>query len=449
MLKASRVTPIYKGGDRGNLSNYRPISVLPVMAKILEGVAAQQLTRFMQDNSILTPCQYGFRPQSSTQSAVFDLVSNIQAARDVGHCAIAVYIDVRKAFDAVDHACLGRRLAECGILGTAREWFTDYLDNRTQIISYEDLQSQEALCGAGVPQGSRLGPILFTLFINSLEREDLAAKVFMYADDICLLYSGENTSKLAMNANSDLSKILTWSNGNKITINSEKTKYTVFGRQDGLVEIFLDRKKLEEVETFKYLGIIIDNKLNFEPHIQDLRRRLSAISGALRRGITRGVSLTTRRALYFAMCQSILSYGAVIWGPCAASDNLAKLQRSQNKCIKTLFQLDSRTSSSYLYGQFNLTNVDRIIKFQQVIFVFKVLNNLLHSGQLIQTLQHNRNTRNINSLQNIKPNTTRFGLKSIKFSAINAYNKSLIKNPKLNEIKELNSFKKHVIETIK
>ncbi|GAB0089747.1 hypothetical protein DMENIID0001_043480 [Sergentomyia squamirostris] len=311
-LKVSRVTPVHKGGDKNDLSNYRPISVIPVMGKIFEGVVAEQLTKFLQTHHVLSPCQYGFRPKSSTETAVFDLVSSVQSARDIGHAALAIFVDVKKAFDAVVHACMMRSLAFAGILGKSRDWLEDYLRGRSQVVSSGGCTSESAICETGVPQGSRLGPILFTLFINSLASEDLFAQIYMYAEDVCLLYTGDDPRELTAQANQDLLKILSWAKCNKVTINTEKTKYMTFGRGDEGRTLRYGDTILQEVTTFRYLGIIIDCDLNFEAHMEHLISRLSAVTGAIRRSINQSVTTEMRRMLYFAMCHSLLLYGAIL-----------------------------------------------------------------------------------------------------------------------------------------
>uniref|UniRef100_A0A1B0GL79 Reverse transcriptase domain-containing protein n=2 Tax=Lutzomyia longipalpis TaxID=7200 RepID=A0A1B0GL79_LUTLO len=426
-LKASRITPIFKGGDRNVLSNYRPISILPTMAKILEGVVADQLTRFLQARRILSRCQYGFRPRSSTGSAVFDLVSAIQSARDLGHVAIAVYIDVRKAFDAVEHASLLRCLAEVGILGTEREWFGDYLTQRSQVILYGGAASGEEFCSAGVPQGSRLGPILFTLFVNDLEKMRLHAGIYMYADDVCLLYTGEDVELLVAEANEDLRSVQYWARCQKLTVNSDKTKFMLFGGTVRPGAILYEDSPLEEVDTFRYLGVIIDRHLSFRQHVEDLIKKLSAVTGALRRSMNHSVGQQTRRSIYFALCHSLLSYGAMVWGVCCRADDFGRVERAQNKAVKAAFQLDRLTPTQYLYHHYEIKNLKEIIEDQQVTHIHKISNNLIHSNYILHQQENPKNLRNQNPYQLKKPKTTKYGTNSIDYSAIKVFNNFVTK----------------------
>ena len=165
-LKIAKVIPVYKSGESSLVSNYRPISILPCFSKILERVVVNRLNKFIAKFKILSPSQYGFRANYSTQLALIDLVDKITSGLDNSENTIGVFLDLSKAFDTIDHAILLCKLQRYGIRGTALEWFRDYLCNRKQYVVWQNSKSTCQQITCGVPQGSILGPVLFLIYVN-------------------------------------------------------------------------------------------------------------------------------------------------------------------------------------------------------------------------------------------------------------------------------------------
>ena len=193
--KQARVTQIHKGGDRDDVSNYRPISVIPSIMKILEKAVNMQL-RDLSDNNLLTPHQSGFRKGYSTNTVLVFLSNYLLTNMDKGRLTGIVCLDIRKALDSVNHRLLLDKLKLYGITGQALSWFESYLVHRAQCTSLLGKKSDVLKLKSGVPQGSILGPLLFTLFMNDLPSVIEHCKVIMYADDTALMYSSSNPREI-------------------------------------------------------------------------------------------------------------------------------------------------------------------------------------------------------------------------------------------------------------
>ena len=189
-IKIAKVRPLYKDGDRDNVNNYRPISVLPTVSKIFEKVVNVRLKRYLYSHDYLYKFQYGFRESSDTASATIDLMSNIQIQVDQGKRAAMVSLDLRKAFDTVNHQILLRKLELLGIRGNCYSSFSDYLGDKRQFVTVSDVKSSSLNINCGVPQGSILGPTLFLVYVNSISNLNLKGQINLYADDTMLVYFG-------------------------------------------------------------------------------------------------------------------------------------------------------------------------------------------------------------------------------------------------------------------
>uniref|UniRef100_A0A8C5QTN4 Reverse transcriptase domain-containing protein n=1 Tax=Leptobrachium leishanense TaxID=445787 RepID=A0A8C5QTN4_9ANUR len=192
LWKTARVVPIHKSGDNTLVSNYRPISLLPVMSKVLEKCVYTQLRDYYQYWNYLTPDQSGFRPNHSTTTALLKVCNDIQAGMEQGNLTGAIFLDFAKAFDTVDHGILLEKLKNSGIGDRTLTWFQSYVSDRSQYVSISGSSSLPLPVTCGVPQGSILGPLLFTIFINDLPNVCKASTVHMYADDTVIYTSKPN-----------------------------------------------------------------------------------------------------------------------------------------------------------------------------------------------------------------------------------------------------------------
>ena len=183
LWKIARVIPIFKDGDKSAKENYRPISVLPVVSRLFEKLVYNQLYEYLNSNDLLAPSQSGFRSLHSTATALLKCTNDWYSSLDVGKHVGVIFVDLKKAFDTVDHKILVQKLAHYGIHSSELMWFKSYLSNRSQFTRVNGVDSKVQNIDIGVPQGSCLGPLLFLLYINDLPKITNNAKVYMYADD--------------------------------------------------------------------------------------------------------------------------------------------------------------------------------------------------------------------------------------------------------------------------
>ena len=227
-LKKGLITPVFKANENNEFKNYRPISVLTCFSKLLEKLMYKRLIKFIDKNRILTPHQYGFRENRSTELAIIELTNRLTNAIDTGEFTIGIFLDLSKAFDTINHKILIQKLEHYGIRGVTKLWFQDYLTNRKQIVKYSQVRSKEMLIENGVPQGSILGPILFLLYVNDIENCSQLLSFVLFADDTNIFYSNKCLKTVNEVIQAEINKVSEWLNVNKLSLNITKTKFIVF-----------------------------------------------------------------------------------------------------------------------------------------------------------------------------------------------------------------------------
>ena len=264
--KSAKVMPLYKSGDRTNTDNYRPISILNIISKVFERVVFDQLSDYLEDNHLLTDFQYGFRRKRSTRDAVTILTDHIKHNMDKSKVTGALYMDLRKAFDTVNHSCLLHKLPYNGILNTEIEWISNYLFKRSQIVFLDGVFSSREYVSHCVPQGSILGPLLFVLLINDLPNQLNFCNVLMYADDTVLYFSSKCSKEIEHCLNFDANAICSWMKENCMILNPKKgkTEFVLYAARTRKtpVNIVIDNNVINQPDTYTYLGVKLDSHLN-------------------------------------------------------------------------------------------------------------------------------------------------------------------------------------------
>ena len=273
--KLACVNPLFKNGTANDMDNYRPISVLPTISKVLERVVYTQLYDFLAKEKLLSPYQCGYRKGHSTELVVLSFTDSIRRSMDQGLLTGAVFIDLRKAFDTVDHDLLLEKLTKgYGVTGKKLRWFKDYLTHRRQVVTIQSTLSDPCDVAFGVPQGSILGPLLFVLFINDLPTAISKCNILLYAGDAVIFAAHKDIKILEETLNDELNEVNKWTFINFPFINKRKTEFVIFGTDARLskvtdkVIIKIGDYEINKVYDFKYLGIVLDESLTWKDHVR-------------------------------------------------------------------------------------------------------------------------------------------------------------------------------------
>ena len=217
--KVATVIPLQKDGNKEDVNNLRPISLLPLPGKLLEKLVHSQLSAYLENNTLLNDCQGGFRHGISTINKIAELTDDIYKAMDSKETTVAVFIDFKKAFDTVNHAILLSKLRHMGVRDISQHWFQSYLSNRSQLTLANGVLSSAQPVRCGVPQGSTLGPLLFLVYINDLANVITESNLHLFADDTVVYCSNKDPQRARNYVQGDLQGIAQWCCNNKITIN--------------------------------------------------------------------------------------------------------------------------------------------------------------------------------------------------------------------------------------
>ena len=269
-LKRTKILPIFKKGNPSVPSNYRPISLIPLFAKVFERVVYDTVLAYFNQNHLFSSTQYGFRPGHSTTQACADLIDSVSKLVDRGYTVAILILDVTKAFDTVDHTLLLRKMLYYGFGTSVVKWFSSYLANRTALVQIGEHTADYSALHVGVPQGSVLGPFLYNIYVNDLAGAAYGCRLMQYADDTCLMVkTRKDALHLQRKIENASSKILDWFKSNKLSINTTKSKLIVFGRcRKEIKTVHIGAQDITPSDCVTYLGLRIDPGLTWHNHIQ-------------------------------------------------------------------------------------------------------------------------------------------------------------------------------------
>ena len=397
-LKIASVIPIHKGGDKTNCGNSRPISVLSPFSKIFEKCIYTQLNKFFLKHSILSSKQFGFKQNTSTEMALSVIQDYYTKNIENGEITGSVFLDISKAFDTVDHKILLTKLNHLGVRGLPLNLLKNYLTDRSQYTSINGFHSSRLPLTIGVPQGSVLGPFLFSVQINDIS---VITKMFttMFADDACLSYSHRSIKHLQVFINEELRIVQEWMNNNKLKLNVQKTNFMlIHNRKTELdLTIQINDFKINRKSEIKYLGVIMDEKLSWKPHINYVKTKLSKCIWATFK-LRPYTDIKTLKLLYYALGFPNLQYCISIWGG-ASRSALLPLIRKQKILVRSMLFQDYCTPSIPLFNKLQILNLDQIYKFRIGLLMFKNRTGKINMPQQLHTISeiHNYNTRSSNN----------------------------------------------------
>ena len=369
--KIAKVTPIFKNGTKSSFDNYRPISILPVFSKLLEGTVHRQLYSYLEENNFLTDRQFGFRKSRNTSQAITYITDFIRSAIDRGEYTGAIYVDLKKAFDTINHATILSKLSVYGINDTELSWFIDYLFNRKHFVEFNTTRSKYQDITSGVPQGSILGPLLLLLLMNDIEHVITSCEVLLYADDMVIFFASKNVSLIESTLTKDLQQISDWLIKNQLIINLKagKTEAVLFGTTQKLkkfkeLDIKLNTVKINNVTSYDYLGIIMDNTLSFKDDIQRTQKKAVSRTNLFFR-IRSNLTPHAAKTVYNTMIRPLFTYSNLI--NLASKTYFKNFQRIQNRSFKIIS------------GKVKLSNwksIESFSKKKASHLVFKCLNKM-------------------------------------------------------------------------
>ena len=406
VLKIAKVLPVYKKNDASIFDNYRPISILPAISKIFERVIFNQTHQYFNEKQLYYDSQYGFRKSHSTELASYELVDRIISQMENSEIPLNIYMDLSKAFDTLDHDILLRKLSYYGIKGNALTLFSSYLSDRKQYVIMDDIKSQYLDITTGVPQGSILGPLLFIIYINDITSASTLFKFIIYADDTTLsstlsIFKDQNNNEVnSLNINRELNNINIWLKVNKLSLNINKTKFMLFytpQKQVAIPSLEIDAVKLDCVDEFNFLGLVLDKHMNWNKHLQKVSSKVSQIVGIMSK-IKTYLPKETLLTIYNSLILPHINYCLLAWGH--KFDRLAGVQK---KAVRLINSSKYNAHTEPIFKLLKLLKIEDIYKLQLLKFYYKLKHNKLpkffNNLPLFQgSLIHNYNTRGRNKI---------------------------------------------------
>ena len=278
IFKCAKIASIFKEGNPQLVSNYRPISILPTLSKVIEKCIASRLFGYLNKFNILSNKQFGFLKGMSTTDAFVEFAESECRSMDSKNHCISIFLDLRKAFDTVNHVVLLKKPLATGVRGIPLKLFVSYLQNRSQYVSISGAQSALKTINVGVPQGSIIGPILF-IYINDLPQVDARFNAFLYVDDTTLLASAHDYGPLVDQITRGLSGVFTWTASNRLSVNLDKTYAMLFStRKREIINrntIYFNRNEVTFKSGEDFLGLRLDKDMKFNMHIRIICNKLS------------------------------------------------------------------------------------------------------------------------------------------------------------------------------
>ena len=394
ILKFADVCPIFKKNDPEKCENYRPISLLSNLGKIFEKVMYSRVSDFLENCNILYERQFGFRKGHSTNHALISIVEEIRKNLDNGFFTCGIFVDLEKAFDTVNHGILVKKLEHYGINGPYNNWIKSYLSKRSQCVTLNGEKSKKLTITCGVPQGSVLGPLLFLIYINDMNKALSKSTVHHFADDTNLLSSSKKLNSLRKIMNEELKLLFDWLCANRLSLNVAKTEFLIFRPQKKLnnkIKLRLNDTTIRESTKIKYLGLLLDGNLSWNSHLTELSKKLSCAVGMLHK-MKNLCSTETLKSIYYALFHAHLSYGISVWG---LSKYTAKICLLQKRAIRAISKADFLAHTGPLFKELKILKLSDqyLVNLASLMWDYDHEENPSSLNILFKKPSHSHNTR--------------------------------------------------------
>jgi len=380
-FKNTKIIPIFKKGDPKNIANYRPISLLSAFSKILEKIMHRRLYSFLQRSHILVTEQFGFRSGHSTSHASTLAVNYVAEAFENKKSSLGIFLDLSKAFDTINHDILLHKLYYYGVRGVAFDWFKSYLSGRTQQVQFNNcLSSTIRSITSSVPQGSVLAPLLFIIYVNDFKSCLKYGTTVSFADDTNIFISDSNIKSLYQKTNAELKNIDNWMIANKLTVNISKTKYILFRPtnkkalcDDKSLRVNYRNTAIEKVSSIRFLGLIINENLNWKEHMNMLTKKIRSSLGCVIR-VKPYLTTEAMLTLYHSLILSHLRYCITSW--CFGNtQTINQLQRMCNKFIRAIYNVKRRGSIKEVMAKNELLTIKQLYDSEIAILMYRFQKN--------------------------------------------------------------------------
>jgi hypothetical protein len=433
--KMANVKPIPKVASPLHCKDFRPVSILCVLAKAFEKIVHTQTLQYLEDRNIMNPLQSGFMKGHSTTTALLKVADDLRQGIDQKKINLLVLLDFSKAFDCVHHELLIVKMKKMGFSDHALLWFNDYLNERFQrVLVDSNTFSNWLIPETSVPQGSVLGPLLFALYINDISSVLLNCKYHLYADDVQLYiqFPISHCLKAINDMNSDLNRIIEYSKGHNLKLNVEKTQPIMIGSpayikrivSDGIHDITMNGITVPLCASVKNLGVIFDSYLCWEPYVFDVIKRVFQRIAQIRRNMDM-MPLEIRKTIVRTLLMPIFDYASPLFSNISQTLSV-KIQRAQNACVRFITGGRKYDHVTPIFKELGMLKLNDRRVVTQAILIWKIIKYrkpmYLYEKFTFMSAVHDRNNRNTSRTLLVPKHRTEMYAKSFTVTSTKLWN---------------------------